>query len=785
MTTDPQGRPIRHGPYPELTWSAVIVGWIIGALIALSIGYAALILGFSIEGSELAAILGWGILRGLMGRTSIVENNINQTIASAVNGASAGMMFSVPALFILASQNPEKYGEVTEFSKVLMVLACITGGVLGLAFIIPLRKQMIDFNRLAYPGGVATAAILKSPGAGMRKAVLLMLGIVISGAFYIFATYKFGDHPQINAGKDYLGTPSFLNLTFFLSLMTVGVGFISGKGGLVFGYGGFICYFFLAPLLGYSAKPTVQEILEPPPTGVVAAADGEVIKKVVDELRGSHPDLAEQLAAATKYEQLLQLAEGAKSENEDESRAAEQTLAQILTGQTLLDSDLASLSLLVSDVLRERVSQQVGRELEDDLQIRPEDVPEDVWAIRELRKDFEAALLPEQTEKALAVLAAADDLSAPELREATTFNEIHRRIRQSSLTTKEKETVLAAIDPQSVYDNIPEELRTELFRPTGIGMLIGAAIGGIIAAFPLIISAIQSMRRASRDKSSVGTGASEEMPIGLLYAAVILGSIAMVVIAEFSVPDMTLARAAMMAVLGIVWIWIAGVIVSECLGRTNWSPLSGMTLIAVTILLFIASGMSDEQTIIASVIVGAAVCVAIAQAGDMMLDLKAGYLVGASPKKQQIGQYLGTWLGPILIIGLIFILHNQYTLGSSVLPAPQGAALASMINGIVGGDVPTWRYTAGSGLGALLAFSGLGGIGVQIGLGFYMPFDIVLTYTIGCAGRIIIEKIAGYDWVENAGIPIAAGLIVGEALVGLGKALITAVQAMTQAGGAA
>ena len=101
MSSD-QGRPVRRGPYPELTWTAIFVGWFLGAIIALSIGYAALILGFSIEGSELAAILGWGILRGILRRSSIVENNINQTVASAVNGASAGMMFSVPALYILA-----------------------------------------------------------------------------------------------------------------------------------------------------------------------------------------------------------------------------------------------------------------------------------------------------------------------------------------------------------------------------------------------------------------------------------------------------------------------------------------------------------------------------------------------------------------------------------------------------------------------------------------------------------------------------------------------------------
>ena len=101
MSKDGGERIIRTGPYPELTWSALLVGYGLGILIAISIGYASLILGFSIEGSEVAAILGFGILRGIMGRSSIVENNINQTIASAVNGASAGLMFTVPALFIL------------------------------------------------------------------------------------------------------------------------------------------------------------------------------------------------------------------------------------------------------------------------------------------------------------------------------------------------------------------------------------------------------------------------------------------------------------------------------------------------------------------------------------------------------------------------------------------------------------------------------------------------------------------------------------------------------------
>ena len=125
-------------PYPELTWIAVGVGWFLGVIIAISIGYAALILGFSIEGSELAAILGFGILRGILRRRSIIENNIVQTIASGVNGASSGMMFSVPAIFLLGYSRP--------FDPILLTFGCIAGAFLGIAFIIPLRKHMIDYR---------------------------------------------------------------------------------------------------------------------------------------------------------------------------------------------------------------------------------------------------------------------------------------------------------------------------------------------------------------------------------------------------------------------------------------------------------------------------------------------------------------------------------------------------------------------------------------------------------------------------------------------------------------
>jgi putative OPT family oligopeptide transporter len=573
ITKDEMGHIIRTGPYPELTITAVLVGYLLGALIALSIGYAALILGFSIEGSELAAILGFGILRGLLNRSSIIENNIVQTVASAVNGASSGMMFSVPAIFILGYDQ-------THFSPELMVFGCIAGAFLGIAFIIPLRKQMIDYERLTYPGGVAVATILKSPGAGIRKAVLLLSAAFVSGLVHYFSK-SFGFENW--AMGEALALPEYLNITWYVSLLTVGVAFIAGRGGLAFIIGGFVCYWFISPLL-------------------------------------------------------------------------------------------------------------------------------------------------------------------------STFD------------------LFPMIDGTAITD--PNSLRVDLFRPVGIGMLIGGALMGIVLAFPLIVGAVRSMQNAAKVKSAIS---KDEMPIKLLYVAIFGSAIVLAVIAVMSTEEMGLARGIFMAVISTLWIWIAGVILSECIGRTNWSPLSGMTLIAITILIIISSGLGDTASVIASVMVGAAACVAMSQATDLMLDLKTGYLVGATPKMQMMGQFLGAWLGPLLIMGLIILLHEAYGLGSDQLPAPQGQALASMITGIQGGDIPLAKYIAGAGMGALLGAAS-GGLGITVGLGFYLPFNIVLTYSLGTLIRLILDKKAGNEFSEQVGIPVAAGLIVGEALVGVGFAVYFVIQ---------
>ncbi|MGK7295395.1 MAG: OPT family oligopeptide transporter [Candidatus Wenzhouxiangella sp. M2_3B_020] len=566
---------VHRGPYPELTVTAVLIGYFLGAIIAISIGYAALILGFSIEGSELAAILGFAILRGMMRRTSIIENNIVQTVASSVNAASSGLMFSVPAFFIL--------GE-TDFDPYLLTFGCIAGAFLGIAFIIPLRKQMIDYERLTYPGGVAVATILKSPGAGMRKAWFLIGGALVSAGIHV--AVQLGETSYFDLGSR-IGMPEYMNGVWYLSLLTIGVGFIAGRGGVAFIIGGFVCYWLLAPFMD-------------------------------------------------------------------------------VTG--LMPADPATGAALGN----------------------------------------------------------------------------------------------------------PDDLQGLLYRPVGIGMLIGGALAGVVMALPLIVSAIRSMQNAAKSEAAL---ARDEMPIKLLYVAVAGAAILLVTMAVLSTSETGWVRGIIMGIAGTLWVWIAGVILSEAIGRTNWSPLSGMTLIGVTLMIFITRGMDDSAAIIAAVMVGGAMAVAMSQATDLMLDLKTGYLVGATPRLQQAGQFLGAWLGPILIVTLIFVLHEAYTLGSDRLPAPQGQALASMVSGILGGDVPVEKYLAGAGLGALLSVASPG-LGITVGLGFYLPFAIVLTYALGTLARLYTDWRHGHAFADDIGIPVAAGLIVGEALVGVGFAVVRIYQGM-------
>jgi hypothetical protein len=373
-------------------------------------------------------------------------------------------------------------------------------------------------------------------------------------------------------------------------------------------------------------------------------------------------------------------------------------------------------------------------------------------------------------------------------------------------------------------------------RPLGIGLLLGGAMMGVVASLPAIKEAFKSM--AASGKAGGSKVGKDELGLRVLVIAVLLGgaflffassytggkainpvdpisgaevcaSVETVehwgytigfetdasrdaweaktsfsdvdraefmstlaakpgLLARLGLPRM--ARAAIIALIGIAWIWFAGIIIAQCTGMTDWSPISGMALITV-VLVMVLGGTGD---VLAAVMLGSALCVAITCAADMMADLKTGYIVGGSPKKQQTVEIIATGIGPIItmLVLLLIAASNMEKFGVAMgdgtdTTAPQAQALQAIITGVQGGEMPYALYGFGALLGGLLGLGAFSGLGVLVGLSMYLPMNYIATYGIGCIINMIVSKAKGRSFAEEWGVPLAAGFIVGDALLSL------------------
>lgn len=312
----------------------------------------------------------------------------------------------------------------------------------------------------------------------------------------------------------------------------------------------------------------------------------------------------------------------------------------------------------------------------------------------------------------------------------------------------------------------------EMLRPLGIGVLIGGALMGVVVSGPAIVSAIRSLATATQTASAGGSKVGgDEMPLSVLVG----GTVAAIVLFFFAAKltsGVTFGQALLCAVVGTVWLGLAALIVAQATGMTDISPMSGMALISVTLMMFLLN-----KNVAAAMVVGVAVCVAIGQGADMMQDLKTGFMIGARPVKQQIAQFGVTWLGALITLGVLVLLWKggpggEGGFGNTNLPAPQAGALMGIIDSVKTGNVPLDKYVMGGVLGALLGAAPMAGLGVLVGLAMYLPFSITLGYGIGCLIQMGIQRMKGLSFCEHKLVPFAAGLIVGEALTGVIHALL-------------
>jgi uncharacterized oligopeptide transporter (OPT) family protein len=195
----------------------------------------------------------------------------------------------------------------------------------------------------------------------------------------------------------------------------------------------------------------------------------------------------------------------------------------------------------------------------------------------------------------------------------------------------------------------------------------------------------------------------------------------------------------------------------------------------ITILLILLVLNRSEGGVMVAVIMAVAVCVATAQGSDMMQDLKTGHLVGALPRRQQITQMAVAWMGPIVSLVTLMILAKKFVFGNDPLTAPQAQAIKAAIDLLAPTNDATdvqrllsaatkYRYVVGSVVGLVVTLGAGGGLGVVLGLAMYLPMSVTLTYCIGCGLTVATEKWFGKSWVDDVGIPLSAGFLVGEGL---------------------
>jgi uncharacterized oligopeptide transporter (OPT) family protein len=343
--------------------------------------------------------------------------------------------------------------------------------------------------------------------------------------------------------------------------------------------------------------------------------------------------------------------------------------------------------------------------------------------------------------------------------------------------------------PPTLYaDQAPEFAHGSFNRPLGIGMLLGGAFMGVVAALPAIGAALGSIASAGATRKN-----ADELGLKTLAVVIFVGVFGLFLAADLIGGDTprggVLAevnphlRSLILALVGSAWIWFAGIIVSQCMGMTDWSPVSGMALLTVVLVLWLAG----PSAMVLAVLLGASLCLAIACASDMMADLKTGYLVGASPWRQQVIGLVTACLGPIIsmtVLGLI-VIRNQRLSGVPIGPgtetvAPQAQALQAVVTGFQGGEMPYALYAFGAMLGVLLGLGAFPGLGVLVGLSMYLPLKYVLTYGLGCLTNMAVSKIKGKTWAEEWGVPFCAGLIVGEAMIALVVSMLVIVLSLLQ-----
>ena len=345
------------------------------------------------------------------------------------------------------------------------------------------------------------------------------------------------------------------------------------------------------------------------------------------------------------------------------------------------------------------------------------------------------------------------------------------------------DTVLNQWDPTittAVGYMTPEQIFTSYARSIGIGGIAMAGIIGIVKSWGIIKGAVglaarEMKGKGAADKDVIRT--QRDISFKIIAVESVLTLIITFLFFYFGVMNFNLLHAVVAILLVAIIAFLFTTVAANAIAIVGSNPVSGMTLMTLILasVVMVAVGLTGKAGMLAALLMGGVVCTALSMAGAFVTDLKIGYWLGTTPKKQETWKFLGTIISAATVAGVMMLLDKTYGFKGDALAAPQAHAMAAVIEPLMSGQGAPWLLY---GIGAVMALvlDRCKVPALAFALGMFIPIQLNLPLLVGGAVNWFVTTRSKDEELNKArgekGTLIASGFIAGGALMGVVSALL-------------
>ena len=331
-------------------------------------------------------------------------------------------------------------------------------------------------------------------------------------------------------------------------------------------------------------------------------------------------------------------------------------------------------------------------------------------------------------------------------------------------------------NPELIFT--PENLYQYIGRPIGIGGIAMAGLIGIVRQAGIIKSALVLAKNEFSGKKAKGAEPRTQRDISMkvILSLIIAALVATLVFFQFGVLGNWMQTIVALAIVFVI-AFLFTTVAANAIAIVGSNPVSGMTLMTLILssLVLVSVGLEGESGMIAALVIGGVVCTALSMAGGFITDLKVGYWLGTTPKKQQTWKFVGTFVSAATVAGVMIIMNETYGfIGENALVAPQANAMAAVIQPLMMGGVTPWLLY-GIGAGLILVLTLINVPALPFALGMFIPMNLNAPLVVGGLVSWAVNRHKNPEKAKannNRGTLIASGFIAGGALMGVVSAIL-------------